>query len=536
MQSQVWECLGLAGPTQDIRAIKSAYARRLRHTRPEDDPQAYQDLRAAYEAAQQWAALPAVAEEPGQPTERLAPAQAVATPIAAPAEYAAERLEEPLPELDLPALFNRLDQTWTLFGEQALWRAWAEVAAQLESAPLARQGEVSARMADWVLNHPSAPPGWLYQVAKQFGWLDDFRVQRLIGPERVQALQALYLDNVLPVQLSAETVDAFSPLTQALQAAQQGPRWLALLLAVMHGGRLGLLAGALDRRLFRGLGLAPETSERLAPLLRQAFWVRVSLLLALLGSTAALIGAEAETYLAQAGLCVLLFVGLGALEKGRISLLRMGQELQANRRMGAWWQRLCASEHAYRWGAGVWAAWVGLLVCTHHLQGEAQQGLALVALVSAPVVLLSSLLLWPAHPGHDLLSLAGALAGGLIIYGLAGQALGACACFGLGVLWSFTAARLLEQDHVGSAWGGWGRLFGLQAQVLQMSHHWGLRLALLPLGAVALAAAMTGQVLAWQLALTWLLTAVVLRAAQARLSQLALRFQPSAGHAPSPTA
>ncbi|WP_137939660.1 J domain-containing protein [Chitinivorax sp. B] len=52
-----WQILGI-DPTPDVREIKRAYAKRLKITRPEDDPQGFQQLRDAYDWAQQWAMRP----------------------------------------------------------------------------------------------------------------------------------------------------------------------------------------------------------------------------------------------------------------------------------------------------------------------------------------------------------------------------------------------------------------------------------------------------------------------------------------------
>lgn len=47
MSSQgIWSVLGIE-PTQDLSEIKRAYARQLKNTRPDQDPQGYQRLREA---------------------------------------------------------------------------------------------------------------------------------------------------------------------------------------------------------------------------------------------------------------------------------------------------------------------------------------------------------------------------------------------------------------------------------------------------------------------------------------------------------
>ena len=61
----VWQELGIA-PTAEVREIRRAYAQRLRHTHPEDDPEGFQRLRAAYESA-----MAAAAEREGYGRDHL---------------------------------------------------------------------------------------------------------------------------------------------------------------------------------------------------------------------------------------------------------------------------------------------------------------------------------------------------------------------------------------------------------------------------------------------------------------------------------
>ena len=84
-QRSLWDILGTE-PTGDERALKRAYAKRLKVTRPEDDPAAFQELREAYEYALRNAHL--FAAELQEPQSAGAEAEAAEVPEAAPMEPA----------------------------------------------------------------------------------------------------------------------------------------------------------------------------------------------------------------------------------------------------------------------------------------------------------------------------------------------------------------------------------------------------------------------------------------------------------------
>jgi len=64
----IWDTLAIKA-TPDQRAIKRAYAAKLKITRPEDDPQAYQELREAFDAAKRIAKQMALESEQQEPSE-----------------------------------------------------------------------------------------------------------------------------------------------------------------------------------------------------------------------------------------------------------------------------------------------------------------------------------------------------------------------------------------------------------------------------------------------------------------------------------
>ena len=130
----LWDILGTE-PTGDERALKRAYAKRLKVTRPEDDPVAFQELRDAYEYALHHA--PRFAEELAQMQDEPQDTAPVVMPEPVPAPVPA-----PGPQVDMPA-------------QAPAAELWGTVELVPEQAPAELWG---------VIDTPAPPPAELWGV------------------------------------------------------------------------------------------------------------------------------------------------------------------------------------------------------------------------------------------------------------------------------------------------------------------------------------------------------------------------------------
>jgi len=107
-----WASLGI-DPTADVRAIKRAYARKLKHTRPDEDPEAFQELNDAYQTALQMAPYIDSDEEAEEAESVVLAARAPAqTPVGALAETPALlEQDEPRPAWERPVAALR-EEAW----------------------------------------------------------------------------------------------------------------------------------------------------------------------------------------------------------------------------------------------------------------------------------------------------------------------------------------------------------------------------------------------------------------------------------------
>jgi len=278
--TDIWQQLGIRA-TSDLKAIKKAYAARLKHTRPDDDAAAYQALRQAYEAAQaqakaqaRWAdlswqvKLSAAAvlhvEEHGEPGDASA-ADHQRRDAPAAEEHGRPNQNEPALELVPPVAASdqkELEPASAPPASQPAWRSpdelviwlterlqaddadgmaadWQLAERELDALPLSMQAEASRCFADMVLAH-DVPVAVENALLQRFGWLSDFRAFQNLGAQRAQALRARFGDRAafIPDQAFLDRYNVVTVFAQGARRLKGWNQWLYIMLGSSQVRRL----------------------------------------------------------------------------------------------------------------------------------------------------------------------------------------------------------------------------------------------------------------------------------------------------------
>lgn len=574
-----WARLGIA-PTTELVAIKKAYALKLKVTRPDDDAEAYQALRAAYERAQQWAAWArAHPEEAGlDATEGAAPAEASPPPPPpapptpepaphdpAPPPVAPERTplpgaetwqDEPprtaapaQPPDDAPAppaapdlapplaprsLIDALELAWRRDGDAALMQAWREVRATLDAQPLARQAEFSAAFAHWLVNLPQLPDPFVQALDAQFGWRGDFRTERLIGPALAQAVLATLAER-LPQPVDPSLRRAADPLLRLVRLRETG-RWglMPLALLMLHPTLAQLHAG-LGPSLLRRLGLDLATQTWLREAIQRGLWLRVGLCALAFVATAWLMTPNAVEVIGKTGawagsLCLLMLVGAfgGSFVNTGPGLTVGGRRRQLP--LTAWRQNRLQPQLGLVWL--LFSAW--LLYLAGDVADDPRSHLVLTLLPHWAWLLASFgfgvaglFAAWPLVPLHGLLVASLAPFVAFLFEAAFGAWLPGAGAACVGLAWLLAGAAVAVRRLPSPAPVVW--LCRPVINTLVLAERWSYSLAMLPLAAaVGWLALREGEASMLTVFALWAVGLVVTARVQAALDTAALRWLPPA--------
>lgn len=277
-----WEMLGLE-PTGDALAIKKAYAGLLKKNRPDEQPEAYQALRHAYEGAlseAEWICRP---RQEGRQHEEIAQVSESTRGHDAQANLAREL--EPVSDFSLEseradALLNRWADKVLQCGAQDVEGCWQALSHELESLPLDEQAAASSLFADFVLQHEALPTALLVDMSGYFRWGRDYRDAEQLGAFRLAQLRERLIEDAPMLFRDAQQIERSIELLRLDWVLEHQGKLSGWLYAVLAGPHLGRLVRDSDDRTCRALDISHVRWEAIQAAALQAGLVRLLFVLA----------------------------------------------------------------------------------------------------------------------------------------------------------------------------------------------------------------------------------------------------------------
>lgn len=180
-----WLQLGI-DPTDDPRAVRIAYARKLKNARPDDEPLRYQALREAYDLIIEHLARRQAnpGEAVGSPHEDVGEGDAASPETTTDSDNSPDALETSAATYSPLRLTRDVHWHWINGGHEALRMAWPRIALEILALPKALKDETSVQLADYVLSNHDIPGSFIRLLADFFDWGNDYRVDATLGAER----------------------------------------------------------------------------------------------------------------------------------------------------------------------------------------------------------------------------------------------------------------------------------------------------------------------------------------------------------------